>query len=639
MIASPVSPLSPPLNSKRIVEVKIENYRAYFGQYKPIILPLGENLLIYGENGSGKTSFYKAINNYLSSSVRANLPFVKNRYNLASNGEIEIAFEDFDQNGAKVTGSSSRYSFSSTALTTAVPFIQNAALVKGFLDYRDLLDVYFHKSPNPNLFSLVVDVLLGEYIPIRLGGTVKFRDRWRQIQTNLITNARNKRSIIHRQGLRDLINFHTHLRGTLDDVFLELNRFLDTYFSDIRLRINYQLPAFSFRYGHRKVDWYTHAELTLNVIKDNSPIQGDYSDILNEARLSAFAICLYLASLKCNPANVELKILYLDDIFIGLDGSNRIQIMDIINNEFADYQIFMSTYDRYTYEFAKRYFKSKMPDRWLTTEFYVGKHDFSGISFDKPIIVNNMDNYGKAMFYLHHTVDPDYPAAANYFRKYAEEILQRYIPSHERRNKDYVKYEGYMLKDLVSSAFTFFRKIDADDSLLHQLKNLLPTILHPLSHFNLSSPVYKKELIDVQKCLADLEAYLANLSSTYRPFIRESDVLELHFNNINSVGTYVIRAMEPIYLKRDSLGHLSLSRGKCFVVRTREERGGQVVSSFRIPKNNARFTYTSIENAYNKIFDFVVTQSGWTSITKAADYTNEFILERVGRTLHNVLVW
>lgn len=40
---------------KRITKIELENCRAYYNNYI-INLPKGENLLIYGENGSGKSS-------------------------------------------------------------------------------------------------------------------------------------------------------------------------------------------------------------------------------------------------------------------------------------------------------------------------------------------------------------------------------------------------------------------------------------------------------------------------------------------------------------------------------------------------------------------------------------------------------
>jgi len=52
---------------KRITQIDICNYRAFYNEKNSptkyrINLPNGENLLIYGENGSGKSSFFKALN-------------------------------------------------------------------------------------------------------------------------------------------------------------------------------------------------------------------------------------------------------------------------------------------------------------------------------------------------------------------------------------------------------------------------------------------------------------------------------------------------------------------------------------------------------------------------------------------------
>jgi len=45
--------------SLRISKIRLVNYKFFYGEFK---LPVdGENLLIYGENGSGKSSIYKAL--------------------------------------------------------------------------------------------------------------------------------------------------------------------------------------------------------------------------------------------------------------------------------------------------------------------------------------------------------------------------------------------------------------------------------------------------------------------------------------------------------------------------------------------------------------------------------------------------
>ena len=45
---------------KWITEITLNNYRA-FGKSETIKIPKGNHLLIYGENGSGKSSLFRAV--------------------------------------------------------------------------------------------------------------------------------------------------------------------------------------------------------------------------------------------------------------------------------------------------------------------------------------------------------------------------------------------------------------------------------------------------------------------------------------------------------------------------------------------------------------------------------------------------
>ncbi len=40
----------------RIKKIKIKDYKAFYGKHT--VEPNGKNLFVYGENGSGKSSFY-----------------------------------------------------------------------------------------------------------------------------------------------------------------------------------------------------------------------------------------------------------------------------------------------------------------------------------------------------------------------------------------------------------------------------------------------------------------------------------------------------------------------------------------------------------------------------------------------------
>jgi energy-coupling factor transporter ATP-binding protein EcfA2 len=80
---------------KRISKIEIENSRAYYDRLT-LSLDKGENLLLYGENGSGKTSLYKALNDFIQS-FYAPVSYASNRYKPAGSfGEVKLSIGDFN---------------------------------------------------------------------------------------------------------------------------------------------------------------------------------------------------------------------------------------------------------------------------------------------------------------------------------------------------------------------------------------------------------------------------------------------------------------------------------------------------------------------------------------------------------------
>lgn len=63
-----------------------------------------------------------------------------------------------------------------------------------------------------------------------------------------------------------------------------------------------------------------------------------YHHFLNEARLSALAVCIFLAAHLSIPSG-PYKILFLDDIFTGLDTSNRMPLLHILTEKSLQVQI------------------------------------------------------------------------------------------------------------------------------------------------------------------------------------------------------------------------------------------------------------------------------------------------------------
>ena len=90
---------------------------------------------------------------------------------------------------------------------------------------------------------------------------------------------------------------------------------------------------------------FRNTELILSVHRSGTHIQ-DHHNILNEARLSAIGLAVYLAGLLITvPGTSQFpKLLVLDDVLIGLDMANRIPVLKILEDYFADWQIILLTH-------------------------------------------------------------------------------------------------------------------------------------------------------------------------------------------------------------------------------------------------------------------------------------------------------
>jgi len=54
----------------RITKIALKNFRAFYADHEIELGKRGRNLLVYGENGSGKSSLLKAIELFIDSHVR-----------------------------------------------------------------------------------------------------------------------------------------------------------------------------------------------------------------------------------------------------------------------------------------------------------------------------------------------------------------------------------------------------------------------------------------------------------------------------------------------------------------------------------------------------------------------------------------
>ncbi len=592
---------------KRIEKVTITNFRVY--EQEIFELQNGSNLLIYGENGSGKSSLYKAVQKFFKSSLNSDIAFTKNKYLEDNVGSVSIAFSDFILSGdqrtlTKTNSTIEEYIFSSApAMTTnGIPLIRTAARVSGFLDYTDLLKVYLHENSNPNLFNLIVVNLLGEHTPLSSGGTVQLGQKWRQLNHDLF-DTYTRKGRCHKIALNELPVFESHVRTLLDAVFTELNRLLDNYFEDLHINLKYRLEPIAFNYGDSKPNWALKHDLRLQVIKDGGLILDDYNVVLNEARLSAIAVCLYLASLLKMPTAVDCKVLFLDDVFIGLDSGNRLPILQILANEFKFHQKIIASYDRQWYELAKNFVDINEKGCWQTMEMYSSFDDSQ--NRPKSIIIKGDSSIDRACRYLHDKRSPDYPAAANYIRKAIEKLLSTGMPKHEKIDGNLMQIESYKLSSLIHKFHRFLERIDEDTTDIKTITSLLRPLLHPLSHHEVDSPIYRKELVLIEKAYRNVEKMIIikDFKTNSKCILEVGSAFRLHINNDIIDYYYDITLSENIILYKSTLIEAKCRLKKMNGVRNRVKQRQYIPN-----KNDINFHYSSLKDMVSKISDFIVNE-------------------------------
>ena len=465
----------------RITEIEIKNFRAFYGTYRIDLRKSGKNLLIYGENGSGKSSLYFALKLFLESGEDPSHRFESDQNIFTEDtGYIKLGLRANEWSRLET------YEWSESVKETEDELIIEGSRAKGFLDYKDLLEThYVHRESNTvNVFSLLVETLLANTVNPLTNRTLT--DDWADIQPPYP----RRNATVQIAALESRIEiFNNELENRLAELQPKASEILGRFGHNVVL--NFDFPGVKYNRENGTLD---NQEILLTVELFDRDIP-EHHRFLNEARLSAIAIAIYFSSILIQPES-RLKILALDDVLIGLDMSNRLPVLDILEEYFPDYQVFLTTYDKAWYEIAKQ---RTSDAEWEYTEFYSKQTD----EFEIPIHVQDRPYLEKAKEYF---TANDYKACIIYLRTAFEAAIKKFCQKKNLR----VKYRENP-KDLRSDHF--WTPIKADTSFLEQglideIELYRSIILNPISHARIV-PEVKKEISEAIDAVEALEAKLA----------------------------------------------------------------------------------------------------------------------------------
>lgn len=427
-VAEPVAEYGP----VRIDRIKISNYRFFRNDFE--IAFSGANLLIYGENGSGKSTIYKALE-YLTKRRFDSIATEKNIF--AEEGEplIEFGFN----NGKELIIHSDL-----TELPAGFDFIKGLSVFTPMLDYKKLLKVHYATAEveKINVYDMLREL---------------FKDY--EVEDGKVLS-----------DIKEPSRYFETLTTIVNTVLLdETNRILTEFEAGLVIQ------KFNFNTE------FTPTGALVPVIH----IEVDYRDqpisyhlFLNEARLSALAVSLYFAAIKALLGNLKgesLKMLALDDLLISLDMSNRLKLLKILQAEFADFQIFFFTHDKEMFEI----YKDKM--KWEKYELYLD----DAADIPDVIVKKGSSELERAKeFYA----AKEYDCCALQLRKGFERLLKSYLTPQEQRDRNCNELD---LAGLVGRAKT--KSTGEAKAILEKLDGDRRHILNPLSH-NDDRNIYSEEL-------------------------------------------------------------------------------------------------------------------------------------------------
>jgi hypothetical protein len=483
----------------RLASIEIKNFRAFKGT--PVRINLtktGKNLLVYGENGSGKSSVFFALRDFLECEAKNDItrfPF-RNIFIDTNDGYIKLKFVDPFAPRRHPNPQAKEYEWSEAKNETNEQLILEINKTKGFIDYKDLLRTYFLQQDKAtvDIFDLLIKSIL-QHAENDLS-RVPFGQEWQDINESV--EKLNKRSPKQKEALIEKIDsFNSGLRVKLKDLQSKAQTILNYFAYDLTIELHF--GGVSYNSENNKIEKQL---IGLNVTFFKTA-RNDHHLFLNEAKLSAIAISIFFAALLMQPAS-RLRILALDDVLIGLDMSNRLPVLDILDSEFKEYQIFFFTYDRAWYEIVKQNIESrKAAGEWRYEEFFTG----STFEHSLPIYAEDKNFMARAKEYFK---DNDYKAAVIYVRTEFEKILKGFCDKHDlkvryKSNPKDVRGEDFwqaVLKGQPDGDPSF-----VDAALQVEVEKYRRLILNPLSHAEIVT-IFKKEVEDTIKAVEKLDATL-----------------------------------------------------------------------------------------------------------------------------------
>lgn len=527
-----------------IKEIEIEGFKAFPNKFS---LELDKNLLMYGENGSGKSSIYYALHALLQSVYKSDHGAKYFRHEDSEENLINIyKLDDVKNNGfkphIKITLDNehqwelSRDGLSSTPDTADDSELRLLNKTSAFINYSYISR--FRSARNSetiNLWNVFIKDILPFYVPT--GTDMTLADAY----YNLVENPYPYRV------RRDIDGFNDNLSKFINEINRNASDIYNKYFKDedevdALIQVKYARDddeienphheEFQLSYRQQKAKStyvWRYPKIGLHIVVGDKAILKPQS-FFNEARLTAIALAIRFACLQSGKPQ-EGQFLALDDMLISLDMSNRMKVIRYLLDDMADkYKIYLFTHDKLFFEYLKHKSK-KSSSRWLYGELYMQDSKEPYIRISRTYI-EEADHYIK---------QHKYEIAGNFLRKEAEYFCKRFLPLKWQYTKEYCLLD---LNGLINNSKKFAEECGiSDTTLFDELDNHRKFILNPASHDSYDIGKYEYEIKQCYNTLLSLSQI------SIRRLLSKGQKVKIELSTVEPVTfKFNITLCEDVYL-------------------------------------------------------------------------------------------
>lgn len=513
----------------KIKRIWLNNFK-FFGSSSPIELD-GKHLLLYGENGSGKSSLCYGLNTLLDAAVNSPEK-VQEQFALPSESEDSLvnihakmdegaertnAFVSVEDNNGKI------YQISYRNLDSCQDTdLLESNLASDLVNYQSL---FRFQIPHSEQTSSLIDVFEYSVFPHLSFPAIHYHGKTlRNVKTMIkeynegpgyTTNAKGEHIIVYKnsQEYSDFLALEAHLNANIQQLvdFINANIYdkIQKFEYDFKVQLEYTSASHAKK--DKRIERHRYnIELKLTEFEGTAVNVKYPSKFLNEARMTALAFCIRWCVLDYRLGQGEapnaLKILLLDDVMVSLDRCNRTKLVRIILDELADkFQILFFTHDRSLYSYIIRELMnrngiSKEEDLmktdigWQLTEMFACREG----KVSKPIVQPYASAYTKARkYYQGDGGNVDFAACGNALRQAIEgafKMLYTRLGITKNADGSSIDFAKTMLGDYILLSKTHFPDLNIPLDAIHALDSIKNILLNPSSHYNPEMDFYGQEL-------------------------------------------------------------------------------------------------------------------------------------------------